>query len=64
MGDWGEVGSSGSPLYRGIPSAPTSIMGGKRKFCLCRYSGEISSEASSGMVEGQRSFPARTSSIE
>lgn len=50
-------------LYRGIPSGPTSTCGGNLKFCLCKYSGLISKEASSGMEDGVRSLPEITSSI-
>ena len=54
--------SSASPRYRGIPSTPISTLGGFRKCVLSRYSGEMSREASSGRVDGERSRPCSTSS--
>ena len=54
--------SSGSPLYRRIPSAHISTLGGFRKCVLSRYSGLISREASSGRDDGERKRPLSTSS--
>ena len=60
----GEISrSSASPPYRGMPSAPISILGGFRKWFLSRYSGEISKEANSGKDDGERRRPLSTSSI-
>lgn len=49
-------------LYRGTPSESYSTRGGTRKCVLSRYSGLISSAASSGREEGVRSRPCSTSS--
>jgi len=60
----GEISiSSASPQYRSLPSESTSTLGGLRKCVLSRYSGEISSEASSGKEDGERRRPFSTSSI-
>lgn len=59
----GESRSSASPLYRGMPSAPISTLGGLRKCVLSKYSGEISKEASSGKEDGERRRPLSTSSM-
>jgi hypothetical protein len=60
MGD--VSGSSASPRYRGMPSTPISTFGGFLKWVLSRYSGEISRDASSGSVDGERRRPCSTSS--
>lgn len=60
----GEVSiSSASPRYRGSPSTPISTLGGLRKCVLSRYSGLMSSDASSGSDDGERRRPFSTSSI-
>lgn len=64
--DFAEAGgsnSSPSPVYRTLPLAPISTLGGFLKWVLSRYSALISRTASSGRDDGVRSLPFSTSSI-